>query len=53
MRVRRWKELSLAVVSGAFLMQIPGCAELALTGISISSAITAGGVLYLVRRVID
>jgi hypothetical protein len=53
MRKLEWKKLALALLSGTILFQAPGCVEMATVVTAISSALTAGGVLYLVRRVID
>ncbi|MFO0838762.1 MAG: hypothetical protein U1D55_09555 [Phycisphaerae bacterium] len=40
-------------VCGGVLLQTAGCTDLAIAVTTISSALTAGGVLYLVRRVVD
>ncbi len=48
--MRNIRKILLAVLSGALILQTPGCAE---TVSAISNALTAGGVLYLVRRVVD
>jgi hypothetical protein len=53
MRKFEWKRLALAVMSGAVLFQVPGCTETAAVVTGIASSVTAGAVLYLVRRVID
>jgi hypothetical protein len=53
MRNGQWKRLALAMCSGAFLCQVTGCAETAIYVSSLASVLTAGGVLYLVRKVID
>ncbi len=45
--------IALALLSGTILFQTPGCTETAAVVTALSSALTAGGVLYLVRRVID
>jgi hypoxanthine-guanine phosphoribosyltransferase len=50
----RWKKLLLVgVLGGSFLFQAPTCTERAAWVTAFSSAITAGGVLYLVERVIN
>lgn len=53
MRKMQLKKLALGLLSGAFLCQITGCAETAIYVSSLASVVTAGGVMYLVRRVID
>jgi hypothetical protein len=53
MRNMQWRKVALAMLSGSILFQLPGCTEAAIYIGSVASAITAGGVLYLVRRVID
>ncbi len=53
MRNLNWKRVMLAVASGAVLLQAPGCTETALYVSTLASSITAGGVLYLVTRVMD
>jgi hypothetical protein len=53
MRVLKdWKRLALLLGSG-LLMQTPGCTETAAGITALASAITAGGVIYLVIKVID
>ncbi len=49
----RIKRMALALLSGAILCQVPACAETALFVTSVSSVLTAGGVMYLVGRVLD
>jgi hypothetical protein len=46
----RWTLLALA--SGAVMLQATGCAEAAFYFSSIANVVTAGGVIYLVSRVI-
>lgn len=47
------KKFSFAMLSGLVLFQVPACADAALAVTTLSSAVTAGGVVYLVYRVID
>lgn len=49
----RKKAWMLALLGGATLLQAPACTDVAIWLASASSVVTAGGVLYLVRRVID
>lgn len=53
MRKINWKQLALAVCSGTILFQVPGCTETALYITSLASAVTAGTVVFLARKVID
>jgi hypothetical protein len=53
MKKHEWKKLALALLSGSILFQTPGCTDTALFITSVASAITAGGVIYLVRRVVS
>jgi hypothetical protein len=53
MRNGQWKRLALAVLSGAVLFQAPGCVETALGITTLASLATAGGVIYLVVKVLD
>jgi hypothetical protein len=53
MRDGRWKRSALALLSGMVLFQVPGCTEAALGIMTLASVVTAGGVIYLVTRVID
>jgi len=50
MRAVSWKKLALLALSGSLLLQIPNCFQVVS---ALSNLVTAGGVLYLVRRVID
>lgn len=50
MRMQKWKKVSLMILSGSVLLQVPTCFE-AVT--ALSSAVTAGGVMYLVARVLE
>ena len=53
MRKRSWNKWAVLLASGAFLLQTPACVETATILTSISSVISAGGVLYLVGRVLE
>ncbi len=53
MRKVYWKKLTLGLLSGSLLLQLPACTETALAISSLASVVTAGGVMYLVQRVID
>ncbi len=53
MRNGQWKKYLLPLLSGGLLCQVPGCAEAAAGITALATSITAGGVIYLVWRVID
>lgn len=53
MRKIDWKKLALAVCSGTVLFQVPGCTETALYVTTFASAVTAGTVVFLARKIID
>jgi hypothetical protein len=53
MRNGRLKKLALAVFSGAILFQAPGCVETAVGLSTVASLVTAGGVIYLIRKVLE
>lgn len=54
MKTNAWKKLFVAaLLSGSFLFQTPTCTEQAAFVTAASSAVTAGGVLYLVGRVVN
>ena len=53
MRNGKWKKRALAMLSGSILFQTTGCVEASLAITTIASTVTAGGVIYLIRKVID
>jgi hypothetical protein len=53
MRNGQWKRLALALLSGTILFQTPGCTEAALAITTIATSVTAGGVIYLIVKVLD
>jgi hypothetical protein len=49
-----WKKLlAVGLIGGSFLFQAPTCTERAAVITAFSSVITAGGLLYIVDRVIN
>lgn len=52
MRKLQWKKLLIAMTSGSFMLQTAGCANAALGATTLFTGITAGGVIYLVFRVL-
>ncbi len=48
-----WYRFLASLSSGAFMLQTAGCAETALVATGIFSAVTAGGVIYLVSRIVN
>jgi hypothetical protein len=53
MRKTGWKKWAVAVASGSMLLQVTGCVETAAVVTSFSSLVTAGGVWYLISRIIN
>ncbi|MFH1746259.1 MAG: hypothetical protein ABIG44_04370 [Planctomycetota bacterium] len=53
MRKHAWKMWALAMASGAVLLQTPACVETATIVTSVAQVITAGGVVYIVSRVME
>ena len=53
MRRIGWKKWAIAVMSGSMLFQVPGCVETAALLTSAASMATAGGVWYLVTRIMN
>ena len=47
------KGVVLFLISGACLLQTAACTDQLLTTTAISSAVTAGGVLYIVGRILN
>ncbi len=52
-RMKRLKYLTWTALGGSFLMQTPGCVDTAVFVTTASQVVTAGGVLYLVSRVLE
>lgn len=48
-----WKKWLLATFSGSVLLQTTGCAESAIVVTALASVVSATGVVYLVRKVIE
>jgi hypothetical protein len=53
MKLHAIKKWALACASGAVLLQVPGCTEAAVIVTGWASAITAGGVLFLIRKIME
>jgi hypothetical protein len=51
MRIRDWKRLALSMLSGGVLLQTTGCTDAALGITTIASAITAGGVIFILQKI--
>lgn len=47
------KKWAILMASGAMMAQAPGCTEQAVVIASFAQVITAGGVIYLVGRVLE
>jgi hypothetical protein len=53
MRTLKWKKFFISIASGATLMQAPGCTETATILTSVFTGVTAGGVLYIINRIVN
>jgi hypothetical protein len=54
MKKKAWKRLlAVGLIGGSFLFQAPTCTERAVFTTAVSSVITAGGVIYIVDRIIN
>ncbi|MBN2448126.1 MAG: hypothetical protein JXO22_15460 [Phycisphaerae bacterium] len=53
MRKTNWKRWALALMSGAVLLQVPTCTEVATIASGWANVLTAGSVIYLVYEIID
>ncbi len=49
--MRKYRRLTLAVLSGSVLFQLPGCSETILGVTALASSVTAGGVIYLISKI--
>lgn len=49
----RLKQLAIAVCSGSVLFQAPGCVETATVLTSLFTGLTAGGVFFLINRIVN
>lgn len=53
MKKKMWKKLVvIGVISGSIMFQTPACVQTAEVVTAAASMVTAGGVLYLVDRVV-
>ena len=50
---KRYKRMAILVLSGSVLYQVTGCTQTAVAIGAYASLVTAGGVLYLIRKVLD
>ena len=53
MRNHKWKQLAIALCSGAVLFQAPGCTETAVVMTTLFTGLTTGGVFYLISRIVN
>ncbi len=53
MRPKSWKRWALAMLSGGIALQTAGCTDAALGITTLASAVTAGGVLYIIQKIMD
>ncbi len=50
---RHWNKLAAVLACGAMLLQVPACTDAATVITSIATSITAGGVIYIITRIMD
>jgi hypothetical protein len=53
MRRLNWQKWVLSLASSGMLFQITGCTETAINLTALATTVTAGGVIYLIVRIID
>jgi hypothetical protein len=53
MRKIAWKQLALSLLSGSILLQTASCVEFSTGLTAIATSVTAGGVIYLVYRIVQ
>lgn len=53
MRKGNWKKYLLALCSGSMMLQMPGCTEVFSVITGVATSVTAGGVIYLITRVLE
>lgn len=53
MRLIKWHRWLLMAASGAVVLQTTACIEFSTTLTAIASAVSAGGVVYIVTRIIN
>jgi hypothetical protein len=50
---KTWKKWAITFLTGATLLQTPSCVETSTVITAIATTVSAGGVLYIVGRIID
>jgi hypothetical protein len=53
MLIRNWQKWAAVLACGAALLQVPSCTDAATVVTGIASTITAGGVIYIIARIMD
>ncbi len=53
MRKNYWHKMALVLMSGTILLQLPSCTDTAIYVSSVAQVVTAGGVLFLIRKVLS
>jgi hypothetical protein len=53
MLIRNWHKWAAVIACGAMLLQIPSCADAAAAATAASSVVTAGGVIYIISRIMQ
>jgi hypothetical protein len=52
MRKLPWRKWAVMLTSGATLLQVTGCAEVSVVITAVATSVTAGGVIYLISRIL-
>ena len=53
MLIRNWQKWAAVLACGAALLQVPSCTDAATVVTSIASTVTAGGVIYIIARIME
>jgi hypothetical protein len=53
MLIRNWHKWAAVIACGAMLLQVPACSDAALAATAASSVVTAGGVIYIISRIMQ
>jgi hypothetical protein len=53
MRDSSWRKWTLMLASGSMLLQVPGCTETATILTAVFTGLSAGGLFYLIRKVME
>lgn len=53
MLIRNWHKWAAVIACGATLLQVPTCTDAATVVTGIATSITAGGVIYIITRIME